>query len=57
MADIKINNIKPAGAEFFSDSESFMHQLSDDEILGIVGGKIYPLYNTAGVIVSYVEAA
>ncbi|MFN6518647.1 MAG: hypothetical protein RMY29_029735 [Nostoc sp. CreGUA01] len=57
MANITINEIKPAGAELFVDSESFMHQLNDDEIMAIVGGakKIYPLYNTKTKVVSYVQ--
>ncbi|NEO77966.1 hypothetical protein [Moorena sp. SIO4G3] len=37
MADIKINDIKPAGADLFADDESFIKELSNDE-LNIVGG-------------------
>ena len=55
MADIKINDIKLTGAELFSDSESFLHQLSDIEILGILGGRVYPLYNMDTKIISYIE--
>jgi hypothetical protein len=31
MATIKIDNLKPTGAELFFDSESFMNELSNDE--------------------------
>lgn len=55
MADIKINDIKIAGAELFSDSESFLHQLSDIEIIGILGGKVYPLYNMDTKVISYID--
>lgn len=55
MTDIKINDIKLTGAELFSDSESFLHQLSDIEIIGILGGKVYPLYNMDTKIISYIE--
>ncbi|WP_013321441.1 hypothetical protein [Gloeothece verrucosa] len=38
MADIKINDIKPAGAELFEDSEGFLNELKDDEVNKVVGG-------------------
>lgn len=37
MADIKIEDIQFTGNDFFSDSETFMNDLSDDE-MGIQGG-------------------
>jgi hypothetical protein len=37
MADIKIEDIQFTGNDFFSDSETFMNDLSDDE-MGIKGG-------------------
>lgn len=37
MADIKINNIKVTGADLFSDTESFLNELSNDE-MKIKGG-------------------
>lgn len=39
MANIEINELKPAGAELFSDSEGFMTELSDSELHNINGGK------------------
>jgi bacteriocin-like protein len=38
MANIEINDLKPAGAELFSDSEGFMNELSDSELANINGG-------------------
>lgn len=39
MANIEINDFKPAGAELFSDSEDFMNELSDSELANINGGR------------------
>ena len=38
MANIKIDELKPAGAELFADSESFLNILSDDPAAYIYGG-------------------
>ncbi len=40
MANIEINDLKPAGAELFSDSEGFMNELSDSELANINGGLV-----------------
>ena len=40
MANIKVNDIKPAGAELFADSESFMNELSQDETNNVLGGNV-----------------
>lgn len=32
MATIQIHNLAPAGSHFFSDSESYLENLSDDEL-------------------------
>jgi hypothetical protein len=37
MTDININDLNPAGADLFDDSESFLYDLDDREN-GIVGG-------------------
>ncbi|MUG97575.1 hypothetical protein F7734_36750 [Scytonema sp. UIC 10036] len=34
MASIEINELRPAGAELFHDSESFLDELSDREVWG-----------------------
>ncbi|MDJ0619351.1 MAG: hypothetical protein QNJ63_21845 [Calothrix sp. MO_192.B10] len=39
MANIKVNDIKPAGTDLFADDESFLKELSGDEI-GIISGGI-----------------
>lgn len=56
MASIKIDNLIPTGAELFFDSESFMEELSNDELVAVLGGAtdIKPLYNECGEVVSYV---
>ncbi|NMG08704.1 hypothetical protein [Brasilonema sp. UFV-L1] len=38
MAIIKIDELRPTGAELFQDSESFLNELSDSE-MSIFGGK------------------
>ncbi|MBD2495833.1 hypothetical protein [Nostoc sp. FACHB-280] len=43
MATIKINNLSVTGSEFFSDSESYLDQLTDlseRDVLSIQGGLI-----------------
>ena len=46
MAKLKINGIKPSGAELFNDSESFMNELSNDELEQTIGGIFPPLIPT-----------
>ena len=38
MAKITISELRPAGADLFADSESFMHELNDQEITDVLGG-------------------
>lgn len=38
MSKITVKNIKPAGSELFADSESFMNELSKDELSNVLGG-------------------
>lgn len=38
MASIQISNLYPAGSNLFSDSESFMDELVDNELGSINGG-------------------
>jgi hypothetical protein len=54
MATIKIDDITPAGAELFIDSENFMEELSNDELLAVLGGQILPLYNECMEIIGYI---
>ena len=39
MANIKVKEIQPAGIELFGDSESFMDELSGNELNNVIGGK------------------
>jgi len=38
MATIKISDLRPAGADVFEGSESFMHDLAVQEINDVLGG-------------------
>lgn len=40
MANIKINDIKPAGADLFADDESLLTELKDNEISAVFGGAL-----------------
>jgi hypothetical protein len=37
MANITISDLRPAGADLFSDSESYMHELTGDELTTLQG--------------------
>ena len=38
MAKIKVNDIKPTGTELFDDAESFLSEVSGDELEHTIGG-------------------
>ncbi|BAZ13514.1 hypothetical protein NIES4071_53530 [Calothrix sp. NIES-4071] len=38
MAFLKISDLRPAGSEFFQDSESYLNELNEQEISATVGG-------------------
>jgi hypothetical protein len=38
MANIEISDLQPAGSELFSDSESYLNEMSIGELVGIQGG-------------------
>lgn len=40
MANINISDLRPTGSELFSDSESYMSELGDNELDIINGGAI-----------------
>ncbi|XHR81067.1 MAG: hypothetical protein ACFKPT_22905 [Gloeotrichia echinulata GP01] len=42
MATIKIEHLSITGSELFSDSESYLDQLSESDTLSIQGGTSYP---------------
>ncbi len=38
MSKIKLSELRPAGSELLQDSESFLAELSDQELENVVGG-------------------
>ena len=38
MASIKINNLQPAGSDLFNDSESYLNELTENELAMTHGG-------------------
>lgn len=38
MANIIISDLEPAGANLFRDSESFLHELTEQEVGDVLGG-------------------
>ncbi|BAZ12490.1 hypothetical protein NIES4071_43210 [Calothrix sp. NIES-4071] len=38
MATINISDLRPTGSELFSDSEGYMSELSDNELISVNGG-------------------
>lgn len=41
MATIKINNLNAAGSDLFSDSESYLNNLTDEELNRTQGGSSF----------------
>ena len=39
MANIKIHDLRPTGSELFHDSETFLNELTDED-LGVEGGSV-----------------
>ncbi|MGK7943528.1 MAG: hypothetical protein AB4058_03580 [Microcystaceae cyanobacterium] len=44
MANIKVNELNPAGSQLFSDSENFLKDLKDDELISLYGGSNWTDY-------------
>ena len=42
MSSIKVNDLSPAGSELFQDYESFMNELTNEELGSIQGGIYTP---------------
>lgn len=38
VSDIKVNDIKITGTQLFEDTESFINDLEDNELVGMLGG-------------------
>jgi hypothetical protein len=39
MSAIKISDLRPAGADLFQDSESFLQELGDNDLVSVQGGR------------------
>jgi hypothetical protein len=39
MATITISDLRPAGADLFSDSESYLTDLNDQDMMELLGGR------------------
>ena len=42
MANINISDLRPAGADLFLDSESYLNDLTEGEMANTLGGGWYP---------------
>jgi len=51
MASIEISDLRPSGLDLFGDSESFLDDLSDNDLATINGGFWYEVGYIAGYIV------
>lgn len=47
MASIIISDLDPAGANLFRDSESFLHELTEQEVGDVLGGRKFTFLWTA----------
>ncbi|KYC37646.1 hypothetical protein WA1_40000 [Scytonema hofmannii PCC 7110] len=50
MASIKIVELRPAGSELFQDSESFLNELNERDMLGLEGG--FAFNGTLGISIT-----
>ncbi|MEH2285903.1 hypothetical protein [Nostoc sp.] len=53
MANIVISELRPAGSELFMDSESYMHDITDNELHATKGGITPLIYITIGIYIGY----
>ncbi|BAZ13515.1 hypothetical protein NIES4071_53540 [Calothrix sp. NIES-4071] len=51
MAFLKISDLRPAGSEFFQDSESYLNELNEQEISATLGGGVVSVISQATVSV------
>ncbi|HEY9604829.1 MAG TPA: hypothetical protein V6C85_24715 [Allocoleopsis sp.] len=57
MADIKLNDLQPAGSEFFADNEGYLNELSEDELNVWGGGELSVLNSNVSVANSAANSA
>jgi hypothetical protein len=55
MATIKIVDLRPVGSEFFADSESYLNELTDDELNLTQGGSTFVCSVVTITIVSLIS--
>ena len=55
MAKITISELRPAGADLFDGSESFLQELTDTELVATKGG-LTPMFLTPPVIATVISA-
>ncbi|WP_293164645.1 hypothetical protein [Okeania sp. SIO2C9] len=53
MANINISDLHPAGADLFLDSESYLNDLTEQEMTNTLGGILPLVYIGIGVYVGY----
>jgi hypothetical protein len=53
MASIKISDLRPSGLDLFGDSESFLDDLSDNDLATINGASWYELGYVIGYAVGH----
>ncbi|WP_293164641.1 hypothetical protein [Okeania sp. SIO2C9] len=53
MANINISDLRPAGADLFLDSESYLNDLTEGEMTNTLGGILPLVYIGIGVYVGY----
>jgi hypothetical protein len=44
MSKIAISELCPAGTQFFSESETFLDNLTDDDLTSVIGGSVRGAY-------------
>jgi hypothetical protein len=49
MSDIKISELFPTGSDLFQDTESFLHELSNQETVMVTGGDLVLVINTLDI--------
>ncbi|MDB9305030.1 hypothetical protein PN488_11690 [Nodularia spumigena CS-591/12] len=54
MANIVISDLRPAGSELFMDSESYLNDLTNDELNQTSGGASFLLGVAVGLAISHI---
>ncbi len=55
MSSIQIKDLRPAGFELFQDSESFLYELTDDQMISVEGGGRFGFRRFGGGLQSLVN--